>query len=109
MFDDYDGGDDAWKGRRGRGRGASEWWQGWRIKNGHVDEDEQAQEKRGGASGRSPSAVPLRPSGGATYKPTCLTPLDSSHFHSHPRVETPIHDNIRELVTWECKEHGVKS
>jgi hypothetical protein len=24
-------------------------------------------------------------------------------------VETPIHDNIRELVTWECKEHGVKS
>jgi hypothetical protein len=78
MFDDYDGGDDGWKGRRGRGRGASEWWQGWRIKNGHVDEDEQAQEKRGGASGRSPSAVPLRPSGGATYKPTCLTPLDSS-------------------------------
>jgi hypothetical protein len=25
------------------------------------------------------------------------------------KVETPIHDNIRELVTWECKEHGVKS
>jgi hypothetical protein len=24
-----------------------------------------------------------------------------------PKVETPIHDNIRELVTWECKEHGV--
>jgi hypothetical protein len=24
-------------------------------------------------------------------------------------VETPIHDNIRELVTWECKEYGVKS
>ena len=23
------------------------------------------------------------------------------------KVETPIHDNIRELVTWECKEHGV--
>jgi hypothetical protein len=40
-------------------------------------------------------------------QPTSL--LDSSHFHSHPRVETPIHDNIRELVTWECKEHGVKS
>jgi hypothetical protein len=20
-------------------------------------------------------------------------------------VETPIHDSIRELVTWECKEH----
>jgi hypothetical protein len=25
------------------------------------------------------------------------------------KVETPTHDNIRELVTWECKEHGVKS
>ena len=25
------------------------------------------------------------------------------------KVETPIHDIIRELVTWECKEHGVKS
>ena len=25
------------------------------------------------------------------------------------KVETPNHDNIRELVTWECKEHGVKS
>jgi len=25
------------------------------------------------------------------------------------KVETPIHDNIRELVSWECKEHGVKS
>ena len=24
------------------------------------------------------------------------------------KVERPIHDNIRELVTWECKEHGVK-
>jgi hypothetical protein len=24
-------------------------------------------------------------------------------------VETPTHDNIRELVNWECKEHGVKS
>jgi hypothetical protein len=29
-------------------------------------------------------------------------------FFSH-KVETPIHDNIRELVTWECKEYGVKS
>jgi hypothetical protein len=26
-----------------------------------------------------------------------------------PEVETPIHDSIRELVTWECKEHGEKS
>jgi hypothetical protein len=25
------------------------------------------------------------------------------------KVETPIHDGIRESVTWECKEHGVKS
>jgi hypothetical protein len=25
------------------------------------------------------------------------------------KVQTPIHDSIRELVTWECKEHGVKS
>jgi hypothetical protein len=25
------------------------------------------------------------------------------------KVETPIHDSIRELVTWVCKEHGVKS
>ena len=25
------------------------------------------------------------------------------------KVETPIHDNTKELVTWECKEHGVKS
>ena len=25
------------------------------------------------------------------------------------KVETPIHDSIRELVAWECKEHGVKS
>jgi hypothetical protein len=24
------------------------------------------------------------------------------------KVETPIHDSIRELITWECKEHGVK-
>jgi hypothetical protein len=23
------------------------------------------------------------------------------------KVGTPIHDSIRELVTWECKEHGV--
>jgi hypothetical protein len=23
------------------------------------------------------------------------------------KVDTPIHESIRELVTWECKEHGV--
>ena len=23
------------------------------------------------------------------------------------KVETPIHDSVSELVTWECKEHGV--
>ena len=27
----------------------------------------------------------------------------------HTKVETPIHDNVRQLVTWECKEHGAKS
>ena len=37
-----------------------------------------------------------------------------AHFSRHlplerilGKVETPIHDNIRESVTWECKEHGV--
>jgi hypothetical protein len=25
------------------------------------------------------------------------------------KVETPIRDSIRDVVTWECKEHGVKS
>ena len=36
--------------------------------------------------------------------------LDLQTLGSQPiKVETPIHDNIRELVTWECKEHGVKS
>ena len=25
------------------------------------------------------------------------------------KIETPNHDSIRELMTWECKEHGVKS
>ena len=25
------------------------------------------------------------------------------------KVETPIHDSIRELAIGECKEHGVKS
>jgi hypothetical protein len=31
------------------------------------------------------------------------------NFKTMTKVETPIHDNLRELVTWECKEHGVKS
>jgi hypothetical protein len=30
-------------------------------------------------------------------------------FVANTKVDTPIHDNIKELVTWECKEHGVKS
>jgi hypothetical protein len=30
-------------------------------------------------------------------------------YKNKSKVETPIHDSIRELVTWECKEHGVKS
>jgi hypothetical protein len=25
------------------------------------------------------------------------------------KVETPVYDSIRELVSWECKEHGVES
>jgi hypothetical protein len=32
------------------------------------------------------------------------------HVHNVVRihkVETPVHDSIREMVTWECKEHGV--
>jgi hypothetical protein len=36
---------------------------------------------------------------------SCLKDL-SQNPH---KVETPIHDNVRELVTWECKEHRVKS
>ena len=29
--------------------------------------------------------------------------------HIPHKVKTPTHDSIRELVTWQCKEHGVKS
>ena len=42
----------------------------------------------------------------------CFLDLDfCMHIGMHiiPKVETPIHDNIRELATWECKEHEVKS
>jgi predicted peroxiredoxin len=35
--------------------------------------------------------------------------LSFSSATTSSRVETPIYDNIRELVTWQCKEHGVKS
>jgi hypothetical protein len=35
--------------------------------------------------------------------------LQMNRLSLRTKVETPIHDNIRELVTWECKEHGVKS
>jgi hypothetical protein len=35
--------------------------------------------------------------------------LSSSIAPPMPKVETPIHDNVRGLATWECKEHGVKS
>jgi hypothetical protein len=51
--------------------------------------------------------------------PSCLIkifgyrPVDQNAHgfgvHSVHKVETPIRDGIRELVTWECKEHGVKS
>ena len=30
-------------------------------------------------------------------------------LHVTVKAKTPIHDNIRELVTWECKEHGANS
>jgi hypothetical protein len=46
-------------------------------------------------------ALPLAPS---------LVGLSHGVFYQGSlRLETPIRDNIRELVTWECKEHGVKS
>jgi hypothetical protein len=32
----------------------------------------------------------------------------SACLPAYLKVETPIHDNVRESVTWECKEHGVK-
>jgi hypothetical protein len=36
------------------------------------------------------------------------THTNSSSFISFTiRVGAPIHDSIRELITWECKEHGV--
>jgi hypothetical protein len=45
-------------------------------------------------------------------RPSLLMPYSLSlHVESNKgaKVETPIHDSIRELVTWECKEHAVKS
>ena len=36
-------------------------------------------------------------------------PARNRVFKKISKVETPTHDNIRELVTWEGKEHGVKS
>ena len=45
----------------------------------------------------------------AAMKTMCYGKGGRVKWRSH-KVETPIHDNIRELVTWECKEeHGVKS
>jgi hypothetical protein len=42
--------------------------------------------------------------------PVSISSIDSLVIRpSRVKVETPIHDSIRELVTWECKEHGVKS
>jgi hypothetical protein len=32
----------------------------------------------------------------------------NEHILLNTKVETPIHGSIRELVTRECKEHGVK-
>jgi hypothetical protein len=41
--------------------------------------------------------------GGVDHERPCWKSVDAC------KVETPIHDSIRELVTWECKELGVKS
>jgi hypothetical protein len=38
-----------------------------------------------------------------------VEPIPTLPPRLNTKVETPIHDSIRELVTWECKEHGVKS
>ena len=53
--------------------------------------------------------LPTLPTSLRTSSPTSSGPLAPSGSFELAKVETPIHDNIRELVTWECKEHGVKS
>ena len=61
---------------------------------------------------QSPSTAP--PShegeGPVTSHPKCVEPPISCCIDrpSSSKVETSIHDSTRELVTWECKEHGVK-
>ena len=40
---------------------------------------------------------------------TDIADLISQNTSDVDKVETPIHGSIRELVKWECKEHGVKS
>ena len=47
---------------------------------------------------------------GRVLKLTLLQKKENFQDHGRlaSKVETPIHDNIRGLVTWECKEHGVK-
>jgi hypothetical protein len=37
----------------------------------------------------------------------CILLFDSTIANYICKVETPIHDSIRKLITWECKEHGV--
>ena len=64
-------------------------------------------EKRGGTNKTQPTGkrnhTPQLPNNRAKAPPACLP---CAH-----KVDdtTPIHDSIRESVTWECKEHGVKS
>ena len=43
------------------------------------------------------------------HNPVCGPTILFTLLEPTAKVETPIHDSIRELVTWECKEHGVKS
>jgi hypothetical protein len=41
----------------------------------------------------------------------CCSMFNVTYDQGEPavKVETPIHDSIRELVSFECKEHGAKS
>jgi hypothetical protein len=34
--------------------------------------------------------------------------MGRTRMKTQSKVETPIHDSIRELVTWKCTKHGVK-
>ena len=38
----------------------------------------------------------------------CMVQEEESTLRTTNQVETPVPNSIRELVSWECKEHGVK-